>query len=494
MEIRELYLKNFGKFSNQTFQFSSGINVVYGENEFGKTTMYSFIKGMLFGMERSRGRAAKRDVYHIYEPWENPGFYSGSMRFECEHKQFCLNRHFDKVNKMVSLVCETDGEVLDVAQGDLDILIGGVSLSNYENTISIGQRKVETMDNMAMEIKNYAANYATVGDSDIQIQNVNQYLKNKKKEIEGQIRTKKNEQDSKCEKLALERNYIQREIERLEVLSKENNQKEMMAERKDEIQKEKKRIHPIAIIGFLALSLALYLLIPKPWNILALVVVTLAEGLFIWNKLKHKVVGKEKQELTVEIEKVRWEKTRIDSELKEKTVLLENLVEQIEEIESYSQEEHTLRRKIESIEFAIERVNQVSRDIQKSFGKELNEKASDILKYITDGKYSRLSIDDDLQITLIFEGQNITIDQISRGTVEQVYFALRMAIANILHTEELPIILDDTFVYYDDVRSGKILEWLSQCGRQVILFTCHKREQEIMEQRGIKYNIIKKGA
>lgn len=58
MKIKEIEIKNFGKFSNQRFVFRDGIQVFYGENEFGKSTIYGFLKAMLFGMERGRGKAA----------------------------------------------------------------------------------------------------------------------------------------------------------------------------------------------------------------------------------------------------------------------------------------------------------------------------------------------------------------------------------------------------------------------------------------------------
>ena len=49
MKLRELKLKNFGKFHDKSIQLQDGINVICGENESGKTTMHTFIKAMLFG-------------------------------------------------------------------------------------------------------------------------------------------------------------------------------------------------------------------------------------------------------------------------------------------------------------------------------------------------------------------------------------------------------------------------------------------------------------
>ena len=62
MIIRELNLKHFGKFKNRKLEFSDGLNLIYGENEAGKSTVHSFLEAMLFGMERGRGRAAAKDA------------------------------------------------------------------------------------------------------------------------------------------------------------------------------------------------------------------------------------------------------------------------------------------------------------------------------------------------------------------------------------------------------------------------------------------------
>ena len=66
MKITELYLKNYGKFSEKHFYLKDGIQVIYGENEFGKSTLHAFIRAMLFGMERGRGRHAGRDAFSRY--------------------------------------------------------------------------------------------------------------------------------------------------------------------------------------------------------------------------------------------------------------------------------------------------------------------------------------------------------------------------------------------------------------------------------------------
>ena len=71
-----------------------------------------------------------------------------------------------------------------------------------------------------------------------------------------------------------------------------------------------------------------------------------------------------------------------------------------------------------------------------------------------------------LKMSLISEGRKIPVSQVSRGTIEQIYFALRMAAVDVLGREELPVILDDTFAYYDDVRLENTLKWLAMNKKQ----------------------------
>ena len=62
MKITELYIKNFGRFSEQHFYIKDGVQVIYGENEYGKSTLQAFIRAMLFGMERGREKLRQRMI------------------------------------------------------------------------------------------------------------------------------------------------------------------------------------------------------------------------------------------------------------------------------------------------------------------------------------------------------------------------------------------------------------------------------------------------
>ena len=60
MIIKDIQLINFGKFNHKAMPLEQGLNIIYGENEAGKTTLHTFIRGMLFGIEKQRGKASGR--------------------------------------------------------------------------------------------------------------------------------------------------------------------------------------------------------------------------------------------------------------------------------------------------------------------------------------------------------------------------------------------------------------------------------------------------
>ena len=100
MKILGLLLRKFWEISESEASLRKRDQYnLWGKNESGKSTIHTFIKGMLFGIGRGRGRASVYDTYSIYEPWENPGYYSGILRFESGGKTFRIDRNFDKQNE-----------------------------------------------------------------------------------------------------------------------------------------------------------------------------------------------------------------------------------------------------------------------------------------------------------------------------------------------------------------------------------------------------------
>ena len=83
------------------------------------------------------------------------------------------------------------------------------------------------------------------------------------------------------------------------------------------------------------------------------------------------------------------------------------------------------------------------------------------------------------------------VERLSTGTIDLIYLALRISAAKEISNENIPIIMDESFAYYDSDRMTEILKYLSNLeNRQIVIFSCSEREIEIMEREKIKYKAI----
>lgn len=516
MQILELYMKNFGKFSDRHIYFSDHIQIFYGENEYGKSTIYAFIKAMLFGMERGRGRAAGKDEFSRYEPWENPNYYAGMMRFRCGGRIFRLERTFDRYTKSSSLVCEDDGEELSLEAGDLEMLLGGMTAASFENTAAIGQLTAKPGQALAAELKNYAANYYETGCSDVNLQEALTYLKNRRSQVEKEQKKHREEREKQEEKLELQLRYVEADAERLqeELTQSEHELEDKKCEQEKLRQSDEKETEGLKsschrkkavcsvtgmILRIIGTGVLAYSWIMKTdlWiQILAAALLVVGVGLYLpevrlrnyVRRQNDSVDGTDECDKTVqrtalsyEIQKAEWELVRIREELKEKQLQRSNLWEQLQETENSDETDQKLREKLQALKLAEIKIQEAAKETAHHFGSRMNTEASRILSEITNGRYNRLLIDESLEMTVLHEGKRIPAERLSRGTLEQVYFSLRMAALYVLYEEEIPVILDDAFVFYDEKRLKSVLKWLSEQPRQVIIFSCQTREKQLLE-------------
>ena len=194
-------------------------------------------------------------------------------------------------------------------------------------------------------------------------------------------------------------------------------------------------------------------------------------------------LAQREKELNLEFEKQMWNQERISAESKEKQVILNNLEESLQELQEENEQSGSIQEELDAVRLAIMTMNQISEDIYKESAAHLNQKISDILSQITEGRYTSVFLDANMEVRINTPKKLLSLEQVSRGTMEQIYFALRMAVGEMFCQDEtMPIILDDAFVMYDDKRLKQTLKWLYHSKRQVILFTCHGREQRILDE------------
>ena len=148
-----------------------------------------------------------------------------------------------------------------------------------------------------------------------------------------------------------------------------------------------------------------------------------------------------------------------------------------------------LRRRIGELEEtadALDMAQQVlvaaTEQLQRRFAPRITERTRELFATLTDGRYDRLNLTRDLSLDAAAAGETTlhSAQWRSDGTVDQLYFALRLAVAEEL-TPEAPLVLDDALVRFDDCRlknAMTVLDTVAQ-SKQVILFTCQSRESAL---------------
>lgn len=135
--------------------------------------------------------------------------------------------------------------------------------------------------------------------------------------------------------------------------------------------------------------------------------------------------------------------------------------------------------------FAQQTLLEAKLELQRRFAPRISQRAQELFGKLTGGRYERITLGEDFSVSAAAQGENTLYGTLWRsdGTVDQLYLALRLAVAEEL-TPEAPLVLDDAFVRFDDQRLAQAVQILQQTGetKQVILFTCQSRENKIMEE------------
>ena len=539
MIVKKLAVRSFGKMQDLSLELTDGINVLYGKNESGKTTFYHFLKSMFYGMHRKRGKGAGTDEFTRFEPWEGANWYGGTIWFEQYGDTWRLTRNFRRDSAAFELMRE--GEPVRYSQEDLAGLLDGVSEAVYENTVSIGQLRSVTGTDLARELTDYMASCQGTGDCRLSLDKAGQFLKMERKGYTDLKEKRDRQNQQELDKLRDREAYLEDELAQTrdrqqEVMAKKEKVDEACAQDaaedhedpRPELWARKASIFRLAGVAFTIIGLAGLLLAGAAWLdsplvqsgfytaiagtlgsqgwlglwggigavclLAAVIVYTKAAGLRSRSDRLDRVLRKRKKRMEDRKEtarKLEWVLDGLAEQEKERMAALENLREETAELEASFGLPTPEDTEIEAINLAMEQIRLSSGRIHARVGDRLRERTGEILSGITAGKYQEVAVDEALHIDVGLPDRMVPLDRLSRGTIEQVYFALRMASADILCGKaEFPVILDDVFGNYDEERLTAVLKWLESAGHQVILCTCSRREESLLEAAGIGYNLI----
>lgn len=144
------------------------------------------------------------------------------------------------------------------------------------------------------------------------------------------------------------------------------------------------------------------------------------------------------------------------------------------------------RQEYEAISLACDVLREASGQLQTRFSPELNRLAGDYLAQLTGQRYTGLTLSRELEGEILRPGDVLPRSALylSRGTVDQLYLAVRLAVCQLCLPQKPPLVLDDALTAFDDERLRLALDLLGELAQaqQVLLFTCQQREGSLLAQ------------
>ena len=172
MILEKLYIDGFGKFSDYSLNFSPSIQILYGENEAGKSTIHAFIQAMLYGIPKG---ASKKEVFFQYRPFSKALGFGGSLTFSHQGKSYCVQRDFLQGGE-AHITIPPQGEKLSEGESFLQSVLSPFSLESFKNTVSIRQLKSSTEREMVYELQAMLSNFQESGNVELNPQAALDYL------------------------------------------------------------------------------------------------------------------------------------------------------------------------------------------------------------------------------------------------------------------------------------------------------------------------------
>ncbi|MBQ8983177.1 MAG: AAA family ATPase [Lachnospiraceae bacterium] len=434
MYIRKLELKHFGKYLAQTLDLHKGINVIYGPNEAGKTTIKDYILGIWYGMKMKRDRPGRLSEYTRYRPFDQEQ-YDGSMTIVQGDRVYEVERYFDKEAPDTITVWEMNDEKDKKA---LEFLPGGEL----------------PVDITGMEKKLFLNTLCFAGDGAVYSSHLWEYERDAwKTDSDGSSSEKASSAGASSDTGSRSADTPGRK----KGLAGLYDLLRLTPEQKRQMDPQLKQILSVIkvlfVFGLFALMILIIYILPisahyKLW----LIVIAMAVIIYIWVRsiLRSLPIsfGKKKSK-----GKGNGQKTDGDTDTFDDAHVRE----------------------------------------------ELSEQASAIAKCLTAGAYTDVKLDDHLRLAVNKDGSYVDPGYLSLGARQQIYLAVRLAVAKNLVKEGMvssvsqlpPILLDDVFGAYDDERMKAAIQYLAEYDcEQIILLTHEKRIRELMKELDIDHHFI----
>lgn len=528
MRIKSAEITSFGKFKNKTVTFTDGFNVIFGNNESGKSTIISFIYAMFYGFGDNRGKGIS--MREKYTPWDGG---------ECEGKLHLISddgtpvtiyRKAGSVKKYDILkIYNTDtAEPLSLNPEEM----AGVNSDTFLKTLCIRQLS-STFEGGSSEIVTRLANISQSGDESASYKKALKIIDTARKEIRplrgnGGTLYALNGEISALERADAEQKGIiisldkcmseftyaessaKKAEDEFETALKTNydaqtanlkgriTEKEAFIEKSTAEKPSPKKFYLLAAFVFALFSVILFIIGTDFWFIP--LIAAFGAGVLSFFEKKTSPDTTEIENLEIlknELAEIEKKKQSHESKL---SMLKANMLSARKRLEEINLQITTLKSRIvhtdtsqlpdlykkrEKLEAnysmlskVIDALESSHSKMQKNFTPQVNKKASEYFEKLTNGKYTKVFCDEEFNLRIEADMPRESAF-FSGGTVDQLYLSLRLALIDMLFKDNSTfIILDQPFLQYDADRTKtavRLLENLTE-NRQILLFTADEKD------------------
>ena len=538
MQILDIHIGSFGGIQNMKLSFEDGFQIIYGENGYGKSTIMSFIRLMLYG-KNSKSRDLNQNLRKKYTPF-NGSKMNGSMRWEINGHSIRIDREFGKTqaNDIIYVFNETTGTEPQVPAGmeigeyllDMNekifekVIFGGSPdgdagtaagdiMSGLVNMGTSGDEEISVSDiladlNTAMENlkskRGTSGSIPRISEEIIRMNEEKSALIQRKKELE-QIRRSDISMADK-EKILLG-NLIAR-LENERYTTERKRRKETKGE-KTEANKGKRGRHFIPAVlcflfGIFLIGNGNGIFESAGYRYTAVLILFLAGIGFLAAAARKSHSSGIEEDFTEYTEKISellddlgyngyssddlkerlWELEH--SEEEDLSGMIQRIRQEIEECQiqltQLRKKREELTEEYEAYKIAFTIMQECAAELRSTVSRPLNDMAGKIFFRLTDNQYDGFMVDEQYQIRVREQKDALYREwkNLSTGTANQAYLSLRIAVNEMFSGQEkMPLLLDDVLSNYDEKRAERAIQVLKERGGQVILFTCHKNLLQI---------------
>lgn len=512
MIIKNLEIISFGKFSDKTLEFSDGFNVIFGNNESGKSTIINFIYAMFYGFGDNRGKTLS--LREKYTPWSGGACEGKITVLTDDGKNICIYRKAGNVKKYDILrVYDADtGEEYSISPEE----IIGVSADTFFKTLCIRQLTTAFEGNND-EITQKLSNIASSGDETISYDKAQKILDGIRREIKpqrgtgGELASITNK-IAQIEKEKHTQNRVKSELRSVTALYTQTEKEVSLIQKKADAIKEKdytakiahlqgrleeKQNHlnskgntslfSVGILCLLAGVIALFISVYYSLFLIPVSIVFLLLGFIKKNPAENTDI----KDIEKQLQQLISEKEAHDKEIKMLSISLSEAEKKLESLkirkeylsvslsdndvstESLLETKKKLEKNLHTVSVSMKALKRAHENIQKNFTPALNKKAAEYFYNISGGKYTRIFCDRDFGVMIETDLPRES-GFFSGGTVDQLYLSVRLALIDMIYGDlSCSVILDQPFLQYDKPRKEKAVRILENlpANRQIILFT-----------------------